>query len=238
MTKNSSPNRRRKLSLNIPIITGGKALDLAALSCSSNGYASMYSTMSPFSKTTLDINKLYVSSPVSSKIPDEGEDKKDKVEDTTVSKQGKSRGANHQHIIPILTCRNHVFIDLWNGVMIQISLFEKKVTTIRTRVMTGTQKPLPPSHLPPRKTSKAKTQVHCVLNMCGNVIFHSLHNQSNSPANCTLLRAIFTVLFDHSNRLHCMNKACIWNSLWFVKRPQKMNIGIQRFRSLFMVKFL
>uniref|UniRef100_A0AAQ4QFN7 Ras protein specific guanine nucleotide releasing factor 1 n=1 Tax=Gasterosteus aculeatus aculeatus TaxID=481459 RepID=A0AAQ4QFN7_GASAC len=59
ITKNSSPNRRRKLSLNIPIITGGKALDLAALSCSSNGYASMYSTMSPFSKTTLDINKLY-----------------------------------------------------------------------------------------------------------------------------------------------------------------------------------
>uniref|UniRef100_A0A8C9Y5B3 Ras protein specific guanine nucleotide releasing factor 1 n=1 Tax=Sander lucioperca TaxID=283035 RepID=A0A8C9Y5B3_SANLU len=60
IAKNSSPNRRRKLSLNIPIITGGKALDLAALSCSSNGYASMYSSMSPFSKTTLDINKLYV----------------------------------------------------------------------------------------------------------------------------------------------------------------------------------
>uniref|UniRef100_A0A674B0J1 Ras protein specific guanine nucleotide releasing factor 1 n=1 Tax=Salmo trutta TaxID=8032 RepID=A0A674B0J1_SALTR len=39
ITKTSSPNRRRKLSLNIPIITGGKALDLAALSCSSNGYA-------------------------------------------------------------------------------------------------------------------------------------------------------------------------------------------------------
>uniref|UniRef100_A0AAY4BT55 Ras-specific guanine nucleotide-releasing factor 1 n=1 Tax=Denticeps clupeoides TaxID=299321 RepID=A0AAY4BT55_9TELE len=73
ITKTSSPNRRRKLSLNIPIITGGKALDLAALSCSSNGYASMYSSMSPFSKTTLDINKLYVSSPISSKIPDEGE---------------------------------------------------------------------------------------------------------------------------------------------------------------------
>ncbi|RXM91190.1 Ras-specific guanine nucleotide-releasing factor 1 [Acipenser ruthenus] len=47
ITKTSSPNRRRKLSLNIPIITGGKALDLAALSCSSNGYASMYSSMSP-----------------------------------------------------------------------------------------------------------------------------------------------------------------------------------------------
>uniref|UniRef100_A0A8C5DL58 Ras-specific guanine nucleotide-releasing factor 1 n=1 Tax=Gouania willdenowi TaxID=441366 RepID=A0A8C5DL58_GOUWI len=90
IAKNSSPNRRRKLSLNIPIITGGKALDLAALSCSSNGYASMYSSMSPFSKTTLDINKLYVSSPITSKITDEGEDKKDKVEDTPVSKQDLS----------------------------------------------------------------------------------------------------------------------------------------------------
>uniref|UniRef100_A0A8C9SUX0 Ras protein specific guanine nucleotide releasing factor 1 n=1 Tax=Scleropages formosus TaxID=113540 RepID=A0A8C9SUX0_SCLFO len=56
ITKSSSPNRRRKLSLNIPIITGGKALDLATLSCSPNGYASMYSSMSPFSKTTLDIS--------------------------------------------------------------------------------------------------------------------------------------------------------------------------------------
>uniref|UniRef100_A0A8U8CA08 Ras protein specific guanine nucleotide releasing factor 1 n=1 Tax=Geospiza parvula TaxID=87175 RepID=A0A8U8CA08_GEOPR len=37
LSKSSSPSRRRKLSLNIPIITGGKALDLAALSCSSNG---------------------------------------------------------------------------------------------------------------------------------------------------------------------------------------------------------
>lgn len=49
--------------------------------------------MSPFSKTTLDINKLYVSSPISSKIPDEGEDKKDKVEDTPVSKQGRSQSS-------------------------------------------------------------------------------------------------------------------------------------------------
>uniref|UniRef100_A0A8C6J4Y5 Uncharacterized protein n=1 Tax=Melopsittacus undulatus TaxID=13146 RepID=A0A8C6J4Y5_MELUD len=73
ITKSSSPSRRRKLSLNIPIITGGKALDLAALSCSSNGYASMYSSMAPFSKTTLDINKLYVSSNYPNKIPDEGE---------------------------------------------------------------------------------------------------------------------------------------------------------------------
>uniref|UniRef100_A0A8C9Z527 Ras protein specific guanine nucleotide releasing factor 1 n=1 Tax=Sander lucioperca TaxID=283035 RepID=A0A8C9Z527_SANLU len=82
ITKTSSPNRRRKLSLNIPIITGGKALDLAALSCSPNGYASMHSTMSPFSKTTLDINKLYVTSTVASKIPDEGETKAEgKAED-------------------------------------------------------------------------------------------------------------------------------------------------------------
>nr|XP_060611418.1 ras-specific guanine nucleotide-releasing factor 1 isoform X1 [Anolis sagrei ordinatus] len=96
LTKSSSPSRRRKLSLNIPIITGGKALDLAALSCSSNGYASMYSSsMSPFSKTSLDINKLYVSgsgsgSPVtttsssnySSKAPlDEGEGTAERPED-------------------------------------------------------------------------------------------------------------------------------------------------------------
>uniref|UniRef100_A0A8C1V367 Ras protein specific guanine nucleotide releasing factor 1 n=1 Tax=Cyprinus carpio TaxID=7962 RepID=A0A8C1V367_CYPCA len=87
ITKTSSPNRRRKLSLNIPIITGGKALDLAALSCSSNGYASMYSTMSPFSKTTLDINKLYVSSPITSKIPDEGEGKTDKADEVSLCKQ-------------------------------------------------------------------------------------------------------------------------------------------------------
>uniref|UniRef100_A0A3Q0T3M6 Ras protein specific guanine nucleotide releasing factor 1 n=1 Tax=Amphilophus citrinellus TaxID=61819 RepID=A0A3Q0T3M6_AMPCI len=90
IAKNSSPNRRRKLSLNIPIITGGKALDLAALSCSSNGYASMYSSMSPFSKTTLDINKLYVSSPITSKISDEGEDRKEKVDDTSSCKQDLS----------------------------------------------------------------------------------------------------------------------------------------------------
>ncbi|CAO2634037.1 Ras-specific guanine nucleotide-releasing factor 1 [Lemmus lemmus] len=53
----SSPSRRRKLSLNIPIITGGKALDLAAFSCSSNGFTSMHSPMSPFSKSTLDFSK-------------------------------------------------------------------------------------------------------------------------------------------------------------------------------------
>ncbi|MGH0153957.1 UNVERIFIED_CONTAM: hypothetical protein FKN15_055780, partial [Acipenser sinensis] len=87
ITKTSSPNRRRKLSLNIPIITGGKALDLAALSCSSNCYASMYSSMSPFSKTSLDINKLYVSTSVSSKIPDEAETKTDKPDEPSCNKQ-------------------------------------------------------------------------------------------------------------------------------------------------------
>ncbi|XP_053479224.1 ras-specific guanine nucleotide-releasing factor 1 isoform X3 [Ictalurus furcatus] len=79
--KTSSPNRRRKLSLNIPIITGGKALDLAALTCSSNGYASMYSAITPFSKTTLDINKLYVSSPITSKISDEAEGRSERAEE-------------------------------------------------------------------------------------------------------------------------------------------------------------
>uniref|UniRef100_A0A3B5LXI4 Ras protein specific guanine nucleotide releasing factor 1 n=1 Tax=Xiphophorus couchianus TaxID=32473 RepID=A0A3B5LXI4_9TELE len=91
ITKNSSPNRRRKLSLNIPIITGGKALDLAALNCSPNGYASMHTTMSPFSKTTLDINKLYVSSTMASKIPDEGESKSEgKAEESAPGKQDRS----------------------------------------------------------------------------------------------------------------------------------------------------
>lgn len=50
----------------------------------------MYSSMSPFSKTTLDINKLYVSSPIANKITDEGEAKTDKVEDASVCKQGMS----------------------------------------------------------------------------------------------------------------------------------------------------
>lgn len=92
ITKTSSPNRRRKLSLNIPIITGGKALDLAALSCSPNGYASMHSTMSPFSKTSLDINKLYVSSTMANKISDEGEAKAEgKADESALSKQGRDR---------------------------------------------------------------------------------------------------------------------------------------------------
>ena len=51
----------------------------------------MHSTMSPFSKTTLDINKLYVSSTMASKIPDEGETKADgKAEEAILNKQGLS----------------------------------------------------------------------------------------------------------------------------------------------------
>ncbi|NXP68954.1 RGRF1 factor, partial [Chloropsis cyanopogon] len=87
ISKSSSPSRRRKLSLNIPIITGGKALDLAALSCSSNGYSGVYSSMAPFSKTTLDINKLYVSSSYPNKIPDEGEAASEKQEESLPGKQ-------------------------------------------------------------------------------------------------------------------------------------------------------
>lgn len=90
ITKTSSPSRRRKLSLNIPIITGGKALDLAALSCNSNGYTSMYSAMSPFSKATLDTSKLYVSSSFASKIPDEGDTTAEKPEEpSALSKQSE-----------------------------------------------------------------------------------------------------------------------------------------------------
>ncbi|XP_062947402.1 ras-specific guanine nucleotide-releasing factor 1 isoform X3 [Cynocephalus volans] len=88
ITKTSSPSRRRKLSLNIPIITGGKALDLAALSCNSNGYTSMYSVMSPFSKATLDTSKLYVSSSFANKIPDESDSTPEKPEEhSALSKQ-------------------------------------------------------------------------------------------------------------------------------------------------------
>lgn len=103
ITKTSSPSRRRKLSLNIPIITGGKALDLAALSCSSNGYTSMYSAMSPFGKATLDTSKLYVSSSFANKIPDEGDTATEKSEEpSALSKQSEwmpsqgSAGQPHQ----------------------------------------------------------------------------------------------------------------------------------------------
>ncbi|XP_011372709.1 ras-specific guanine nucleotide-releasing factor 1 [Pteropus vampyrus] len=88
ITKTSSPSRRRKLSLNIPIITGGKALDLAALGCSSNGYTGVYSAMSPFSKATLDTSKLYVSGGFPNKITDEGDTTSEKPEDPSApSKQ-------------------------------------------------------------------------------------------------------------------------------------------------------
>ncbi|XP_035924578.1 ras-specific guanine nucleotide-releasing factor 1 isoform X1 [Halichoerus grypus] len=88
ITKTSSPSRRRKLSLNIPIITGGKALDLAALSCSSNGYTSLCSAVSPFSKATLDTSKLYVSSSFANKIPDEDDTATEKPEEpVALSKQ-------------------------------------------------------------------------------------------------------------------------------------------------------
>ncbi|KAM8780598.1 ras-specific guanine nucleotide-releasing factor 1 [Rhynchonycteris naso] len=88
LTKTSSPSRRRKLSLNIPIITGGKALDLAALGCSSNGYTSVYSAMSPFSKATLDTSKLYVSGSFTNKIADEGDTSAEKLEEpSALSKQ-------------------------------------------------------------------------------------------------------------------------------------------------------
>ncbi|KAG5839653.1 hypothetical protein ANANG_G00207190 [Anguilla anguilla] len=101
ITKSSSPNRRRKLSLNIPIITGGKALDLAALGCSPNGYASMYSSVSPFSKTTLDINKLYVSSSMANKMADEAEGAKaDRAEEPSLCKQDiseREEGDSEQH---------------------------------------------------------------------------------------------------------------------------------------------
>ncbi|KAM5291354.1 ras-specific guanine nucleotide-releasing factor 1 isoform 2-T2 [Glossophaga mutica] len=88
LTKTSSPSRRRKLSLNIPIITGGKALDLAALGCSSNGYAGVYSAMSPFSKAALDTSKLYVSSGFANKTADEGDAAAEKPEEpSALSKQ-------------------------------------------------------------------------------------------------------------------------------------------------------
>lgn len=162
IAKNSSPNRRRKLSLNIPIITGGKALDLAALSCSSNGYASMYSSMSPFSKTTLDINKLYVSSPIASKIQDEGEgDKKDKTEDSAASKQGWfSREPLPNWRIP-LTSRADASSQPCHFIPAQISRCGRRATTTRTRATRAKQMLRPPSRQPPRKTSNAKTlQVH------------------------------------------------------------------------------
>lgn len=90
IAKTSSPGRRRKLSLNIPIITGGKALDLAALSCNSNGYSSLYSAVSPLGKAALDTSKLYVSGSFASKIPDEGDTAAEKPEEpSALSKQSE-----------------------------------------------------------------------------------------------------------------------------------------------------
>lgn len=85
LTKASSPGRRRKLSLNIPIITGGKALDLAALGCSSNGYTGVYSAVAPFGKAALDTSKLYVSGGFTGKIADEGDATGEKPEDPSAS---------------------------------------------------------------------------------------------------------------------------------------------------------
>ncbi|XP_048418866.2 ras-specific guanine nucleotide-releasing factor 1 isoform X3 [Stegostoma tigrinum] len=51
----------------------------------------MYSSSSPFSKTALDINKLYVSSTYSNKLPDEPENKLDKPEDIGLGKGGAGK---------------------------------------------------------------------------------------------------------------------------------------------------
>nr|prf guanine nucleotide-releasing factor [Rattus norvegicus] len=103
----SSPVRRRKLSLNIPIITGGKALELASLGCPSDGYTNIHSPISPFGKTTLDTSKLCVASsltrtpeeidmttleessgfrkPTSDILKEESDDDQSDVDDTEVS---------------------------------------------------------------------------------------------------------------------------------------------------------
>ncbi|EQB78840.1 ras-specific guanine nucleotide-releasing factor 1 isoform 1 [Camelus ferus] len=105
ITKTSSPSRRRKLSLNIPIITGGKALDLAALSCNSNGYTSMYSAMSPFSKATLDTSKLYVSSTFASKIPDEADTAPEKPEEPSALSKQKFPLFSYNNGVVMTSCR-------------------------------------------------------------------------------------------------------------------------------------
>ncbi|XP_063304765.1 ras-specific guanine nucleotide-releasing factor 1 isoform X2 [Pelobates fuscus] len=87
ITKSSSPSRRRKLSLNIPIITGGKALDLAALGSSPNGYSNSSPAPPPYSKTTLDINKLYVSGSFPSKVGEGEEPPAERDEEPVLQKQ-------------------------------------------------------------------------------------------------------------------------------------------------------
>ncbi|XP_056427535.1 ras-specific guanine nucleotide-releasing factor 1 isoform X1 [Hyla sarda] len=93
ITKSSSPSRRRKLSLNIPIITGGKALDLAALGCSSNGYSSACPAPPQYSKTRLDINKLYVSGSFPSKVGEGEEPPAERDEDPVAPRQNKDSEA-------------------------------------------------------------------------------------------------------------------------------------------------
>ncbi|ELK36006.1 Ras-specific guanine nucleotide-releasing factor 2 [Myotis davidii] len=88
-TKTASPSRRRKLSLNIPIITGGKALDLAALGCGSNGYSPVYSAVAPLGKAALDTGKLCMSGGFASKIADEAEAAAEKPDEP--SAPGKQR---------------------------------------------------------------------------------------------------------------------------------------------------
>ncbi|KAM9312674.1 LOW QUALITY PROTEIN: ras-specific guanine nucleotide-releasing factor 1 [Gastrophryne carolinensis] len=89
ITKSSSPSRRRKLSLNIPIITGGKALDLAALGCSTNGHSGASPAPPPYSKTSLDINKLYVSGSFPSKVGEGEEPPAEKDEEPVPQRQSK-----------------------------------------------------------------------------------------------------------------------------------------------------
>lgn len=93
ITKSSSPSRRRKLSLNIPIITGGKALDLAALGSSSNGYSSACPAPPQYSKTSLDINKLYVSGSFPSKVGEGEEPPAERDEEPVAPRQNKDSEA-------------------------------------------------------------------------------------------------------------------------------------------------
>lgn len=98
-TKTASPSRRRKLSLNIPIITGGKALDLAALGCGSNGYSPVYSAVAPLGKAALDTGKLCMSGGFASKISDEAEAAAEKPDEP--SAPGK-QSAWHMGPAPLL----------------------------------------------------------------------------------------------------------------------------------------
>ncbi|KAG8574851.1 hypothetical protein GDO81_009368 [Engystomops pustulosus] len=108
ITKSSSPSRRRKLSLNIPIITGGKALDLAALSCSSNGYSSACPAPPPYSKTSLDINKLYVSGSFPSKVGEGEEPPAERDEEPAAPRQNKDFTLfSYNNGIVMTSCREH-----------------------------------------------------------------------------------------------------------------------------------